>query len=1149
VISINEADIRHHFSNQNIQNGRNYWRQNRVIDLKTEVLSNGQELVMARVVGSGRNAYSVSITLSPATATTQHPGIVGECSCPMSYQCKHVVATLFRFINERPAMNAQVQNALSLVSAKENQNSTSARASTLAEPQSKVELPYELSNWLNQVAQVVKEDTVNSQCILYLLEAQLDYPKQVRIKIMHTRRLKNGGYGKLYPVSSLNGNYANNEDRTLLNWLNALANYAHSLGQYNLRRVDAGDFFRRLLQTGRCHWHSKDNPPLRLGDTRRAEAHWEVRADGSQHLQFHFSPELGTLNLLPLTPLWYVDSTENVCGEVDTGLPAKVAAMFLDAPALPPEQADSVRQVLSMKAPDVPQPQRLRRSKRNKTELIPHLYLFNHTYQLKLIVGFGAMRFFDDDQIELPQARLSFLYDGQPVPAWPESDAPVTYYDPASGELVEVARNLKAEAQARATFRELGLLPLAEYYFYNALQVPAENRYDHVIRELIEEEHDDDVYNALMHLSLEEAPRLRAQGWRIEMADDYQFRVVSPELIEEWYADIEEGSGIDWFGLELGVSVEGQRINLLPLLVEVLRGYSDPKDLAILREQADDSLISLRLGDGRLLPLPIGRVRHIIDVLVELYGQEPLDEDGRLRLQALRAAQLVELEAAMGAARLRWFGGERLLELGRKLHDFKGIEPVPLPPGFQTDLRHYQQEGLNWLQFLREYGLGGILADDMGLGKTVQTLAHLLTEKSSGRMDKPCLVIAPTSLMTNWRLEAQRFAPDLKVLTLHGPARKDEFTNIAAHDLILTTYPLLSRDKDALLKQQYHFLVLDEAQNIKNPKAKATQIVHQLQARHRLCLTGTPMENHLGELWSLCHFLMPGLLGDYAHFREVFRTPIEKQGDFHRREVLSRRVKPFMLRRAKQEVVEELPAKTEIVRSVEMDGAQLDLYETIRLTMHEKVRQEIAAKGMARSQIVILDALLKLRQVCCDPRLVKLEAAKKVKHSAKLALLMDLLPEMVAEGRKILLFSQFTSMLSLIEKELSRHKLAYVKLTGQTRNRAEMIQAFQEGDAPLFLISLKAGGTGLNLTAADTVIHYDPWWNPAVENQATDRAHRIGQDKKVFVYKLITVGTVEEKIQELQKRKQEIADALFSGKSDAAAKLSAADLEALFAPL
>ncbi|MBK7685168.1 MAG: DEAD/DEAH box helicase [Rhodocyclaceae bacterium] len=442
----------------------------------------------------------------------------------------------------------------------------------------------------------------------------------------------------------------------------------------------------------------------------------------------------------------------------------------------------------------------------------------------------------------------------------------------------------------------------------------------------------------------------------------------------------------------------------------------------------------------------------------------------------------------------------------------------------------------------------------------MQTLAHLHLEKASGRANLPSLVIGPTSLLTNWRNEAAQFTPNLTILTLHGKDRFDRFHEMATVDLILTTYPLLVRDRDVLMAQKYHLLVMDEAQFIKNPKAQSHQVARQLKARHRLSLTGTPLENHLGELWAQFDFLMPGLLSSASRFTQVFRSPIEKQGDEEMRVRLADRVRPFLLRRTKEEVLTDLPPRTEMIRWVEIEGGQRDLYESLRAVFDTKLRQALLSQGVGRSQIMILDALLKLRQVCCDPRLVKLAAAEAVvakglAPSAKLATLMEMLDELLDEGRKVLLFSQFTSMLELIEIELEKRDYKYTKLTGQTKDREAAIEEFQQGRVPLFLISLKAGGTGLNLTAADTVIHYDPWWNPAVEEQATARAHRIGQDKPVFVYKLLTQGTVEEKILALQNRKRGLADQLLTAGGTAGATgvsggaLTAADLDVLFQPL
>jgi SNF2 family DNA or RNA helicase len=473
----------------------------------------------------------------------------------------------------------------------------------------------------------------------------------------------------------------------------------------------------------------------------------------------------------------------------------------------------------------------------------------------------------------------------------------------------------------------------------------------------------------------------------------------------------------------------------------------------------------------------------------------------------------------------------------------------------QATLRHYQLDGLSWMDFLRRARLGGVLADDMGLGKTLQTLALLQAELDAGRLDRPSLVVVPTSLIANWQTEAHRFTPGLKLLVLHGPQRMQHFKRIEHAHLVITSYPLAVRDIDTLASHEWHYLMLDEAQRIKNARSQATLSLKGLRARHRLCLSGTPLENHLGELWSLMDFVCPGLLGSEAQFREHYRNPIEKRHDTLQAEHLARRVRPFILRRTKLQVARELPEKTETHLRVELSGTQRDLYETVRATMDKKLREAIEKQGLARSQIMVLDALLKLRQVCCDPRLLKMgvegsasASAAKSAPSAKMALLLDLLPTLVEDGRRILLFSQFTEMLSLIEPELTRLKIDYIKLTGETHDRAGLVDKFQTGSVPVFLISLKAGGVGLNLTAADTVILYDPWWNPAVEQQAIDRAYRIGQDKPVFVYKLLASGTVEDKMVELQARKAGLADLLLSGVASDAA-LSAQDFDELFKPL
>jgi SNF2 family DNA or RNA helicase len=416
-----------------------------------------------------------------------------------------------------------------------------------------------------------------------------------------------------------------------------------------------------------------------------------------------------------------------------------------------------------------------------------------------------------------------------------------------------------------------------------------------------------------------------------------------------------------------------------------------------------------------------------------------------------------------------------------------------------------------------------------------------------GGVGRPSLAVVPTSLLMTWQREAARFTPDLRVLILHGPKRAALFDQITDHDLVVTTYGSLRRDIDQLSAQDFEIAILDEAQAVKNPRAATAKAVRLIKARMRIALTGTPVENNLEELWAIMDWCCPGLLGNRTSFNETWRRPIEKDQNAHVQRRLSTRLRPFMLRRRKDEVATDLPPKTEIVETVSMSPTQTALYDTIRLAMNARVRDVLQSKGLAASRITVLDALLKLRQAACDPALVKLPAARKVTASAKRERLLQMLEALQAEGRKVLIFSQFVEMLNLIEQDIQSRGWSFVKLTGKTRNRAEMVDRFQNGQADIFLVSLKAGGTGLTLTAADTVILYDPWWNPATERQAMDRAHRIGQDKPVFVYRLIAENTVEDRIAAMQAQKADLADAIFSSESGGKFNFSEADVLDLFA--
>ncbi|QLF94324.1 DEAD/DEAH box helicase [Pseudomonas sp. ABC1] len=714
------------------------------------------------------------------------------------------------------------------------------------------------------------------------------------------------------------------------------------------------------------------------------------------------------------------------------------------------------------------------------------------------------------------RAGLVFVYDGISVHG--KRDSEPIRIRLAEGERL-IARQPALEQAARQRLRELGLSPALR----QSQALPNDSA------EMFQAANEEGWLHFVQH----GLPELRREGWQIEILPGFLYDF-SP--VDDWYLELQpcDGSPVH-VELELGIVIDGKRSNLLPLLMRLLQ---QAPDLLNSRTHKSSGGLRLRLDSGANVILPFARLNALLGTLGELYLPNPSDSSS-LRLHRIDLPRIAQLTQNG----LHWQGEQQVQAR------LPATSSSSAPSDLNTDLRPYQLQGLAWMNRLRELGASGILGDDMGLGKTLQSLAYLLQEKQAGRLCHPALAIMPTSLIPNWQDEARRFTPQLRVLALHGSDRHRHRQALADYDLLLSTYALLPRDIDYLREQPLHLLIFDEAQNLKNPRSKAALAAQQLQANQRLCLSGTPVENHLGELWSLFHILMPGWLGDLRTFTRNYRTPIEKQGDTLRLEQLRQRIAPFLLRRRKEDVVHELPAKTEIVHWVELNEAQRERYEQVREAMQQKIRAQIEQNGLARSQIVILDALLRLRQVCCDLRLLGPEAAARGSSSGKLDSLLEMLDELLAEGHRVLLFSQFTSMLELVEQALHKRGIDYLKLTGATLDRRTPVERFQAGEVPLFLISLKAGGTGLNLTAADTVIHYDPWWNPAAENQASDRAYRIGQDKPVFVYRLITRGTVEERIRQMQLEKSRLAQALLGNDAEGNWALDEQELDALFAPL
>jgi superfamily II DNA or RNA helicase len=585
--------------------------------------------------------------------------------------------------------------------------------------------------------------------------------------------------------------------------------------------------------------------------------------------------------------------------------------------------------------------------------------------------------------------------------------------------------------------------------------------------------------------------------------------------------------------------------------ISVIQNNANLPLSSVFKNSKHDSDRWTRLDSGAFARVPGGSIGQLKTILGMV--------DPNCRVSNTIKTQLT-LAQAISLSRVQGPGfdvalDKKLLALSSKLASFAEIEPLKATKGFSGKLRSYQEDGISWLNFLHEFELGGILADEMGLGKTVQALAFFQALKdrktSKKAAQKPVLIVAPTSVITNWSYEIRKFTPTAKVLMLHGPGRKGNFDKIPNYDFVLTSYALLRLDRYDLERHEFSYLVLDEAQNIKNPMTSTTKAAKALRAKHRLALTGTPTENRPMELWSIMDFLMPGYLGSHEFFRNNIERPILEGGtEVQVAQTLNAKTRPFILRRLKADVEKELPPKIESVLHVEMTSSQKHLYTQILNEVRPKVFDAIKKKGIPGASVSILAALLRLRQVCNHPNSIDAFSELPGFDSGKFNLLKDLITEALESGRKILLFSQFRGMLSIIRSWLDEHGTDYLYLDGTTKNRQDLIDRFsQDESVRLFLISLKAGGSGLNLMAADTVIIYDPWWNPAVESQAVDRAHRIGQNKTVSVYRLVTEESVEQKIMALKEKKSKIVDALINENGLSTVKLTKSDLEHLFSPL
>ncbi|MBA6348998.1 DEAD/DEAH box helicase [Colwellia sp. BRX8-9] len=1064
--------------------------------------------IIRGVVYSERSRQSTYLTR--LVLNIKNDGIASYCDCYIGRDCKHGAALAQCFIHEHFDQNSIA---------------TSEKV---------------IDKWLSRFQAQPSRYQPNSQqkSLLYFLKPNsYNEDDYFTLGIKSARPKNSGGWssslGSEFSASSLiNSAYANNDDVAVLTELIRTNQYGDNIKYF--------DLFERIIKTNRCFWQTSYdlNEAITLGDPIEAQWQWLALDNKLHTLKLVFMEPSTNILIIKAQPLCYYDEKNNCFGKINTNTQCNFEADLLNSPIFEEDKLPWVMNKLSMSLGDAVQ-----RLPKPKTEYSQELT------KPEVHLHFSTPREAD------PQSgfvKVNFSYQGNLVNPHNES---VTVTPKNSSENDnETETDKKIKLYRDLTFEQAVIDKLTTLKF--TVQ-PKAKRYTFTNEDYLNKDKTP-KFSMLMqgrylwhHFLHQEVQPLKNLGWHITFTDDFYYKALATDSIFD--AEVIQTDDHDFFSLGLNLTIDGKKMPAFPILLGAIEQL--PKSALVDREKekliSPDSPIYVDLDNGDFVALRYQSVQPILKQFIELFMPNALNKNGTMELSRFQGHQTLSMLDDQGMIAT---GTSKLRSLADKLRDFQQVTTVPVPEGLNATLRTYQHQGLNWLQFLREYQLNGILADDMGLGKTIQTLAHLLIEKQQGRLTKPVLIVAPTSVIFNWANEIEKFTPQLSYRVLHGSKRQQHFDCFEGLDnqvdIIITSYALITKDLALYSQQKFYYLVLDEAHYIKNTKTKLYQAFLTLKAQHKLCLTGTPMENHLGEFWAQFNFLLPGFLGGQRQFTKLFRTPIEKHGEQERKQLLNQRIKPFILRRTKDKIATELPPKTEIIQKLRIEGQQAELYESVRLAMDSRLKDIIADKGLKRSQIEVLDALLKLRQVCNHPKLLSLEGAKKVNQSAKLDYLMETLPEQIAEGRKILIFSQFTSMLALIEDELVAEGIDFVKLTGSTTNRQAVVDKFQEGEVPVFLISLRAGGVGLNLTAADTVIHFDPWWNPAVENQATDRAYRIGQDKPVFVYKYIIENSIEEKIQKIQQNKAELAKALLSEEvSDNKLSLTDDILGSLLAPL
>ena len=1078
------------FSPHDLQRGRDYFKAGRV----RQICREGEELLLALVQGTARAPYRVSIAVDRDTSEVFAP----TCSCPVGGLCKHGVAALMELRAQIARGASPLHRAAPVRGGAPTPPRLTRRDARTRKTVAKGAVDPRIDVWLQGLATAAILDRegpprpATEERLLYtfILAHRGNASPALCVRVERAPVLADGSFGhrKIIDATKLDWTcdpVVSPGDRSLVTRLGVPA-----MGYFAITGEPGSRVLSEAVATGRAFFEPTAGAFVRLaeGPARPTELTFVSNVLGWQR------PTLAVAETslpLPVSPPYYVDVASGLVGPLQV---ANAAHSFgyvwlLGAPVSPADAEHLAEQLARAKFPVGPPSPRVRRVR--EVVATPRVVLRLESGKLEGVAdAVGGQK---QPAIEQPWARVFFDYRGERVDPGEPALPRVT-----DDEVVTVRRAHAEESQQLDALAKAGLLPVRRVFSGRSPPRGVALTFSRIPP----------------FAFAQRAGALASKGVLIEKDEAYGF---DPVLAEDLVVELDElPASVERLGLSVGVRIGTETISVLPLLLAALR-----EDFT-----GNEGALIVMLPDGRAVEVPAARLAPLRALLVELSAERGSGDVSRVRALALDPAVLSRSPESLRALRAALTSPRR----------------VAVPKSLRAKLRDYQREGFVWLLARRRAGLGAVLADDMGLGKTIQTLALLLAEERDG---KPSLVVCPKSVLGNWQAEAQRFAPKLKIHVHHGSDRALRTSGVAGADVVLTTYAILARDEELFTTQPFSTVVLDEAQTIKTAASVFTRAACAVNATSRVALSGTPMENHLGELWSVMRFVLPELFGESRAFARAFRRPIEKDGSAPARRELVARLRPFLLRRRKDEVASELPAKTVVIEYVELESAQRDVYETVRAAMDQRVKEALADRGLARSQIIVLDALLKLRQAVCDPRLLRAKSARRA-GSAKLAVLVGKLRELAAEGRRVLVFSQFVSMLELVEKELRREKIAYLMLTGQTDKRAELVARFQHGEAPVFLLSLKAGGTGLNLTAAEVVIHYDPWWNPAAEAQATDRAHRIGQDKPVFVYKLVGKGTIEEKILTLQEKKQALFSSILDDGASVAKKLSEDDVAFLF---